>query len=107
MSADPRAALERLVLSFERHFEASRVRRGDDDPRVIAAYDDLADAFEDYDGALYDAYGEMTPLDIYAGDDDDEDEDGEDLDDEPGAGGPYVGLDDLDVEEDEDDTVRG
>ncbi len=103
MSADPRAALERLVLSFERHLEASRVRRGDDDPRVIAAYEDLADAFEAYDGALYDAYGEMTPLDIYAGDDEDDDE----LDDEEDLG-PYAGLDDLDVDEDDelDDARR-
>ncbi len=98
MSADPRAALERLVVSFERHLEASRVRHGDEDPRVIAAYEDLADAFEAYDGALYDAYGEMTPLDIYAGDDEDDD----DLDDE-GDDGPYSGLDDLDVDEDEND----
>ena len=43
----------------------------------MAAYEDLADAFEAYDAALYDAYGEMTPLDIYSGDDDgDDDEDG-------------------------------
>ncbi len=107
MSADPRTALERLVLSFERHFEASRARRGEDDPRVIAAYDDLADAFEDYDGALYEAFGEMTPLDIYAGDDEDA---GDDLDDEPDDGGPYSGLDVLDVDEDvedKDDEARG
>ena len=95
MSADPRAALERLVVSFERHLEASRVRHGDEDPRVIAAYEDLADAFEAYDGALYDAYGEMTPLDIYAGDDEDDD-----LDDE-GDDGPYSGLDDVDEDEDD------
>jgi hypothetical protein len=107
MSADPRAALERLVLSFERHLEASRVRRGDDDPRVIAAYEDLADAFEAYDGALYDAYGEMTPLDIYSGDDEDDedDEDERELDDGEDLG-PYAGLDDLDVDEDLDDARR-
>ena len=100
MSADPRAALERLVVSFERHLEASRVRHGDEDPRVIAAYEDLADAFEAYDGALYDAYGEMTPLDVYAGDEEDEeDRDDEDLDDEADVG-PYSGLDDLDVDDD-------
>ncbi|HQZ08982.1 MAG TPA: primosomal protein, partial [Ornithinibacter sp.] len=60
MSADPRAALNTLVAALERHLEASSARRGEDDPAVIAAYDDLADAFEDYDGALFDAYGEMT-----------------------------------------------
>src|SRR5215203_5329683 len=74
MSADPRAALNQLVSAFERHLEASSTRHGDDDPTVVAAYEDLADAFEAYDGALYDAYGEMTPLDIYTGDDDADDE---------------------------------
>jgi hypothetical protein len=96
VSRDPRAALERLVLALERHLEASSTRRGEDDPSVVAAYEDVADAFEDYDGALYDAYGEMTPLDIYAGDEDDDDleDDEEDL-------GIYAGLDDLDVDEDD------
>src|SRR4051794_39752762 len=82
MSADPRAALSQLVAAFERHLEASSTRHGDDDPSVVAAYEDLADAFEAYDGALYDAYGEMTPLDIYGADDDgDEPEDDEPDDD--------------------------
>ena len=52
MSADPRAALSQLVAAFERHLEASSTRHGDDDPAVVAAYEDLADAFEAYDGAL-------------------------------------------------------
>ena len=127
MSADPRAALSQLVAAFERHLEASSTRHGDDDPTVVAAYEDLADAFEAYDGALYDAYGEMTPLDIYSGDDDgdepdddDDDEDDEeagegdeldDHDDEDGDGARlYSGLDD-DIEYDDDsdesdDTAR-
>ncbi|MEO5610151.1 MAG: hypothetical protein ABIQ61_08980, partial [Ornithinibacter sp.] len=67
MSADPRAALSQLFTAFERHLEASSIRHGDDDPTVIATYEDLADAFETYDGALFDAFGEMTPLDIYSG----------------------------------------
>ena len=117
MSADPRAALSQLVAAFERHLEASSTRHGDDDPTVVAAYEDLADAFEAYDGALYDAYGEMTPLDIYSGDDDhdddadDDDDDGgdagddelDDHDDEDGDGARlYSGLDD-DIEYDEPD----
>ncbi len=122
MSADPRAALNQLVSAFERHLEASSTRHGDDDPTVVAAYEDLADAFEAYDGALYDAYGEMTPLDIYTGDDDgDEDEDDsdddgdddsdddvadelDDHDDEDGDGTQlYAGLDDdIDFEEPDD-----
>ncbi len=96
MSADPRAALSQLVTAFERHLEASSTRHGDDDPTVVAAYEDLADAFEVYDGALYDAYGEMTPLDIYSGDDGDDDDDDDD-DDERDDGG--VELDDHDDED--------
>ena len=98
MSADPRAALSQLVAAFERHLEASSTRHGDDDPTVVAAYEDLADAFEAYDGALYDAYGEMTPLDIYSGDDDGPDEDDDDDDDEGRDGGE----DELDDHDDED-----
>ena len=117
MSADPRAALSQLVAAFERHLEASSTRHGDDDPTVVAAYEDLADAFEAYDGALYDAYGEMTPLDIYSGDDDGpDDDDDEDDDDVRGTGDDelddhgdedgdrarlYSGLDD-DIEYDDD-----
>ncbi len=99
MTADPRAALARLVTAFERHLEASSTRRGDDDPNVIAAYEDLADAFEEYDGSLYDAYGEMTPLDLYTGDDEDDDEGDED-DGDPDDG--EDGDDDLDSHDDED-----
>lgn len=116
MSADPRAALNQLVAAFERHLEASSTRHGDDDPSVVAAYEDLADAFEAYDGALYDAYGEMTPLDIYTGDDgpdddgpDEDDDDADSLDDhddEDGDGARlYAGLDeDLDFDDDSDDS---
>ncbi|HMM94405.1 MAG: primosomal protein [Micrococcales bacterium] len=104
MTADPRAALARLVSAFERHLEAASTRRGDDDPTVIAAYEDLADAFEEYDGALYDAYGEMTPLDLYTGDDDDDEEPVDDHDDEDGDRARiYSGLDDDFDEDDEDD----
>ncbi len=92
MSADPRAALDQLFAAFERHLEACAGRGGEDDPTVVAAYDDLADAFEAYDAALYDAYEEMTPLDIYAGADqdaeddvdDDEDDEDDDIDDDDG-----------------------
>lgn len=124
MSVDPRAALSQLVAAFERHLEASSTRHGDDDPTVVAAYEDLADAFEAYDGALYDAYGEMTPLDIYSGDDDgdereraDAEEDDvedddvaglDDHDDEDGDGTQlYAGLDDdIDFDEPEDSERR-
>ena len=115
MTADPRGALANLMTAFERHLEASASKRGEEDPTVIAAYDDLADAFASYDDALLQAYGEMTPLDIYDGDDDDEDDEDQDhedqdddgeLDDhgdEDGDGSVYSGLDDADYEDQDDD----
>ena len=81
MSADPRAALTHLVAAFERHLEVASSRRDPTTPRCSAA-EDLADAFADYDDALFDAYGEMTPLDIYDDDDEDEDDDGGDDDED-------------------------
>jgi len=108
MTADPRGALADLVAAFERHLEASASKRGEEDPTVIAAYDDLADAFAAYDDTLLQAYGEMTPLDIYDGDDDeddDEDDEDEELDDhsdEDGDGAVYSGLDDADYDEEDD-----
>ncbi|WP_286959391.1 primosomal protein [Arsenicicoccus sp. UBA7492] len=94
MSTEPRAALATFISAIERHFEAAASRRDDDDPAVVNAYQELADAFEAYDEALDDAFGEVTPLGIYTDDDDDDDEDG-----------PYVGLDDegYDDEDDDDD----
>ncbi|MFW5474157.1 hypothetical protein ACOCJ5_12690 [Knoellia sp. CPCC 206450] len=116
MSADPRAALSSLVTAFERHLEACSGRRGEDDPTVAAAYDDLLDAFEVYDNALYEAFGEMTPLDVYTGDDadedeearddvdDDDDDDDDDLDeDDDDDDGIYAGLDDEEYDESDDE----
>ena len=91
MSSDPRAALSAFVAALEAHLELSAVRRGDNDPAVIAAYQKVADAFVAYDDALLDAFGEVTPLDIYSEDDDE-------LDDEE--------LDD-DAEDDESDDDEG
>ncbi|MCH8612517.1 hypothetical protein [Arsenicicoccus dermatophilus] len=61
MSTDPRAALATFIAAIERHFEAAASRRGDDDPAVVSAYQELADAFEVYDEAIDDAFGEVTP----------------------------------------------
>jgi hypothetical protein len=101
MTADPRGALANLVTAFERHLEASASKRGEDDPTVLAAYDDLADAFAAYDDALLQAYGEMTPLEVYDGDDDEDDELEDPADDEDG--GVYAGLDDEEYDEDDDE----
>ncbi|MEO7268206.1 MAG: hypothetical protein ABIW49_03250 [Knoellia sp.] len=108
MSADPRATLSLLVSAFERHLEACSGRRGEDDPTVAAAYDDLLDAFETYDNALYEAFGEMTPLDVYTGDDSDDDDDDEgddDLDDDDDDDdGVYSGLDDEDFDDESEES---
>ncbi|WP_104118722.1 hypothetical protein [Arthrobacter sp. B1805] len=80
MSIDPRVALQSLVTALEEHLAASASRRREDDPAVEAAYLAIADAFEAYEEALYDAFGEVTPLEIYEEsdeDDEDGDEDGD------------------------------
>jgi hypothetical protein len=104
MNADPRAALANLTASLERHLEASASRRGENDPTVVAAYQAVADAFDLYDDALLEAYGEVTPLEIYSGDDDGDDDDDEEVLDDHGDEdgdnhGVYLGLDDSDYDE--------
>ncbi len=110
MTADPRAALAILTASLERHLEACSSRRGENDPTVVAAYQDVADAFDFYDDALLEAFGEVTPLVIYNGDededdeldaDDDEDDEDDELDDhsDDDDAGVYLGLDDSDYDE--------
>ncbi|WP_415854258.1 hypothetical protein [Sinomonas sp. G460-2] len=64
MSIDPRVALGSLTAALEEHLVAAASRRGDDDPSVEAAYFAVADAFEAYSDALYDAYGEDLPIDL-------------------------------------------
>jgi hypothetical protein len=84
MTTEPRAALDRLMAALEAHLAAAGRRQGEADPDVVAAYQTLADAFEEYDEALYDAYDEVTPFVLYdeAEDaaEDAEDDDLEDLD---------------------------
>ena len=81
MSTDPRAALQSLVNALEEHLAAAANRRSDDDPSVDGAYLAIANSFEAYEEALYDAYDEVTPLTVFA-DDDDSDDDYDDEDDE-------------------------
>ncbi|HEU5144927.1 MAG TPA: hypothetical protein VFT81_07100 [Dermatophilaceae bacterium] len=92
---DPRAALEKLTVALERHFEAATSSRDPDHPMVVAAAQDLAEAFDEYDEALYEATEVATPLAIYGEEFDVEDEDDE--------GGPYAGLESEDYEDDEDE----
>lgn len=98
MSADPRAALAQLVAALERHLEACIGRHGEDDPAVLASYDDLVDAFEEYDATLYEATGEVTPFDV----DDDDDDDDDDGDDDDGDDRDEARPDSLDSHDDED-----
>jgi hypothetical protein len=94
MTDDPRAALTALTAAFERHLEVATTRRDPEDQAVMTAAEDLADAFLDYDEALFDATGVTTPLDGPYDDDDLDDEDDDDDDDED---------DDLGDEDDDDD----
>lgn len=121
MTADPRAALVAFTTALERHLEACASKHGEDDPAVITAADALADAFDAYDEALLDAYGEVTPLEIYDGEsiedfdgddeDDDEEDDDEDDDDEDEDGDAVEDFDeddlDPDPEDDFDDHIEG
>ncbi len=106
MTTDPRAALDRLVEALEAHLAASAARRGPSDAGVARAYDILADAFETYDEALYAAYEETTPFDLYDEDEDEEPDDDEDDDLREDLGDVEdVDEDDLAVTDDFDDHV--
>jgi hypothetical protein len=121
MSADPRAALATLVSALERHLEAAGSKHGENDPVVFAAYQDVAEAFEAYDDALLDAYDEVTPLEVYHEDaeeddaddlddeeDDEDDEEGDDEDDDDGVvAGADIDLDDLDDDRDDGAGYQG
>lgn len=99
MSADPRAALAVFTAALERHLEACASKHGEEDPAVITAADALADAFDAYDDALLEAFGEVTPLEIYDGSDDFDDDTDDDFDDDED-----LDDDDLDDEDDFDET---
>ena len=83
MTDDPRAALARLVATLEDHLAASANRRGETDPAVADAYQRVADAFEAYEEALYDAYDEVTPFVLYDDVEDDREDDDDDDEDDP------------------------
>lgn len=112
MTADPRAALSTLVAALETHLETAAVSRGEDDPAVVAAYERIAEAFTAYDDALMDAYGEVTPLEVYdedlAADDDEDDDDAEDDDEfdvDEEDDGPEADDDDGDDDAEDDDLA--
>ncbi|MDQ0801182.1 hypothetical protein [Arthrobacter sp. SLBN-112] len=75
MSIDPRVALSSLTTALEEHLIAASNRRGDGDPSVEAAFFAVADAFEVYEDALYEAYNEVTPLQVFDDEDNEEEAD--------------------------------
>lgn len=80
MSIDPRVALSSLTTALEEHLIAASNRRGDGDPSVEAAFFAVADAFEVYEDALYEAYNEVTPLQVFDDEDEDEEREADDED---------------------------
>ena len=103
MNTDPRSALAALIAALERHYEAASASRGDDDPALDAATEQLTTAFDTYDDALFDAYDIATPLIVFDGEDDDDDDedDFDDLDDFEDD------EDDYDSDDDDDDEYGG
>lgn len=102
MSIDPRVALGSLTAALEEHLAAASNRRGDEDPAVESAFFAVADAFEAYADALYDAYGEDLPMDLLDSDDDDDDDDDDDEDDGDADGENNEGEDDENADDAED-----
>ncbi len=107
MTVEPRSALEQLIVALERHLEAAQSSRNPDHPMVMAAAQDLAEAFDDYDEALYTATDVATPLAIFGEEfEEDDDDDEQAVVETPAAaeeGGVYAGLDTGDYDEDDDD----
>jgi hypothetical protein len=95
MTSEPRAALDRLIAALEAHLAAASRRQGEADPAVVSAYQTLAEAFETYDEALYNAYDEVTPFVLYDDAEDDLEDDEDDLEE--------VDLDEDDLDDDLED----
>lgn len=75
MSNDPRAELVLLTAALEEHLTAITNSRGEHDASIDNAYVAIANAFERYEEALFDAYEEVTPLEVFIEDEDEEDDD--------------------------------
>ncbi|MCT1366833.1 hypothetical protein [Kocuria massiliensis] len=99
MTTEPRVALNSLIQALEEHLTALSAKRGEQDTAVENAYLGIADAFEVYEDAIYVAYNEVTPLEVFVEDDDEDEEDYDELDDLD----EDDDFEDLD-EDDEDET---
>ena len=72
MSIDPRTELTRLLDALEANLTAVVNRTGEHDSAVDEAYVEIANAFEAYEDALFEAYNEVTPLSVYGDEDEDD-----------------------------------
>lgn len=72
MSTDPRVALSVLTGCLEEHLSAVAAKRGAQDASISSAFLAVADAFEEYEDALYEAYEEYLPLSVVEESDDDD-----------------------------------
>ncbi|MBF0807764.1 hypothetical protein E4U03_03910 [Rothia nasimurium] len=82
MSNNPRAELAHLTAALEEHLNAIINSRGEHDAAVDNTYVAIANAFERYEEALFDAYEEVTPLEVFIEDEDDDDDFDYDFDEE-------------------------
>nr|BFF06329.1 hypothetical protein GCM10023233_12980 [Brevibacterium otitidis] len=102
MSLEPEVALEDFLSAIRAHYAAAAHRTSDEDPRVEASYMALAEAFDVYEEALYRAFEEVTPLELFDDQEDakadDDDDDADDFDDDD-----YDDDDEYDEDDDEDD----
>ncbi|MDV2975988.1 hypothetical protein [Glutamicibacter nicotianae] len=64
MSTDPSFALQAFIARLEQHLAIVAQSRGAAEASVDAAFGALADAFEDYEDALYEQYSELLPFTI-------------------------------------------
>lgn len=62
MAIDPRFALRQFIASLELHLEASLSKRSPEDPAVDRAYQQLKNAFLDYEEALDESAQEYLPF---------------------------------------------
>ncbi len=67
MSSPVRAAAKSLKAAIDAHLVACEAKKGEEDPTIQRAYDELRDAAEAYDDALFDAFGEVTPFEFSPG----------------------------------------
>jgi len=64
MSEQPEVALQRLVSALEQHLNACASKREGNDEALNRSYENLEDAFLNYEESLQEAYGEYLPFEL-------------------------------------------